>query len=343
MDPLFLLISALFVIFGYGILRSSKVNKILENRYSILIACRNEEENLPRLFKSLDNLTYPQDKYEILIVDDVSSDNSYEMIKSFCSTRSNAHGYHLEKKSKEYLGKKAALKFAAEQAQFEILLFTDADCFPHNNWISSYNKYITDKTGFVVGSYYENNTNSFQRFGNEISAAIYAASVGLGLPFSAAGGNMAVRKAAFLQVGGYEKIKNNLAGDDKQLLNLIRKTDWQVRYNPELLISTDVNETDSQQKNKRKYGKFLMSSPLYQIISLLIFAFYLYLPFKIFVVGDLKNLLLYLFSALIFWLANLYKHKFKFIFVDLLYIIIYPYFIIWFSILGITGNWEWKN
>jgi len=343
MDPFVFIFSVFLIILGLGILRNWTVTEVKELSYSIIIACRNEEKNLPRLFDSLSNLNYPKDKFEIIIVDDASSDNSSQMIKSFCEEQINTSSFELNEKSKEYLGKKAALKLAVEKAKFEILLFTDADCFPKKDWINSYNNYFTDRTGFVVGSYEEINAGYFRRFCNQLSSAIYACTIGLGFPFSAAGGNMAVRKKVFEQVNGYETIKQHIAGDDKQLLNLIKDTSWEIRYNPEVLVSTEADLTNSHHRDKRKYGKFEMSSPLFKVFTLLIFLFYLYLPFRIILMQEWLNFFSYYLGGILFWSANLIKHNFKFKPLDLIFIVIYPYYIIYYSILGLSGNWKWKN
>jgi len=343
MDIIVFFFSVFLILLGLGILRSWKTQENKELNYSIVIACRNEEQNLPKLFDSLTNLDYPIEKYEIIIVDDASTDNSLQLISTFCDRQTNARFFQIKEKSKEYLGKKAALKLATENAKFEILLFTDADCFPKPNWISSYNSYFSEKIGFIVGSYEIIDASSFQRFSNQISSAIYACTIGLGIPFSAAGGNLAVRKDAFIEVGGYEKIKQNIAGDDKQLLNLIKKTSWEIGYNPEVLVSTNINSTDTHHRDKRKYGKFRMSSTLFQIFSILILLFYLYLPYKIFIIREWQSFLSYFLGALLFWIANIIKHKFKFAPIDIIFIVIYPYYLIYYSILGLLGNWEWKN
>ncbi len=343
MDPFVLTFSLFLIILGMGILRSWKTTEFKELNYSIVIACRNEEKHLPKLFNSLRNLDYPNEKFEIIIVDDASSDNSSNLIKAFCKKQSNASSFHLKEKSKEYLGKKAALKLATKNAKFEILLFTDADCFPQRDWISSYNKYFTNKTGFVAGSYKESNVGGFRRFRNQMSSAIFASTIGLGFPFSAAGGNMAVRKESFDEVDGYEKIKQNIAGDDKQLLNLIKRTSWKIKYNPEVLVSTEVDILNSHHRNKRKYGKFGISSPLFQLFSILIFCFYLYLPYKIFFMKEWQCFLSCYLGAILFWFANIFKHKYNFTPIDLFFIVIYPYYLIFYSILGLSGNWKWKN
>lgn len=281
MVAIFLIVCLFFILLGIGILKNWKVSNPEQNTFSILIACRNEEKNLPRLFDHLKRINYPSDKFEVIIVDDASSDNSAQLITDFTDEKENFHSILLKEKSNEYKGKKAALKAAAENAKFDFLLFTDADCFPEPEWISSYNKYISEKTGFVIGSYKEINVSRFRKFCNQISSAIYASTTGLRFPFSAAGGNMAVRKKTFQQVGGYQKIKHNLAGDDKQLLTLIKKTGCEIRYNPEILVSTTGDHSNSHHKNRRKYGKFSMSSAYYKSISILLFLFFVYLPINI--------------------------------------------------------------
>ncbi|MCK4694773.1 MAG: glycosyltransferase, partial [Candidatus Cloacimonetes bacterium] len=233
MDLIVLIFSLFFLVLGCGILRNWKVKKPKELTYSILIACRNEEKNLPELFNSLNKLEYPKDKFEIIIVDDASTDNSLELIKEFCKININTKYFHLSEKHSDYKGKKAALKLAAENSKYEIFLFTDADCSVKLEWLKSYNNYISENIGMVVGNYSETKINPLRKFSNQISSAIYASTIGLGIPFSAAGGNLAVKKAVFDEIGGYEKIKHYQSGDDKLLLQLIHKAGWKIAYNHE--------------------------------------------------------------------------------------------------------------
>lgn len=345
MDIFILVFSLFLMILGLGILRNWKVKSPEENTYSILIACRNEESNLPELFQSLRKIDYPNDKFEIIIVDDASDDDSFRLISKFCSDSENAKCFRLEKKDLEYFGKKAALKKAADNAIYDFLLFTDADCFPQPDWLKSYNKFISDRTGMVVGNYKEKKASSFRIFCNRISFAIYAGTIGLNCPFSASGGNMTVRKQAFLEVGGYDRIKHYIAGDDKLLLNLIKTTNWQISYNPESVVQTKAvsDKISSRHQQKRRYGKFGMSSFGFKIISLLILLIYLYIPVRFFVFKDWESVLVYFFGALIFWIMNLAKHKFRFRMIDLIFILIYPYYLIIYSLLGTFSTWNWKN
>ncbi|RLC49394.1 MAG: hypothetical protein DRZ79_06085, partial [Candidatus Cloacimonadota bacterium] len=172
-----------FLLLAVGILRNGKVANLLENTFSIIIACRNEEKNLPFLFSALQKIDYPPEKYEIILVDDASSDNSLSLIKKFCETSENAYFIHLPIKDEEFKGKKAALQKAAEKAKYDFLLFTDADCIVPENWLKTYNNYIDSEVGMVVGYYKNADDSHFRIFLQLMTAAIFAASVGLGFPF----------------------------------------------------------------------------------------------------------------------------------------------------------------
>ncbi len=342
---IFVLIVCLFLfILSLSILN----NKILKNpqkrKYSVLIACRNEEQNLPLLFNSLQKIDYPHDLFEIIIVDDASSDKSLSLIKAFCLHRSNCSYYHLPKKNKEYKGKKAALKIAVEKARFDNFLFTDADCVVSSEWISHYNNFLSDKTGVVYGYVIEKNPQFIKSMLNLITAGIYSSTAGLGIPFTASGGNMAVSKSAFLDVGGYEKIKNHISGDDKLLINLIRNRKWKISFNIWNDIQTQPLKTKREQLNqiKRRYGKFFMSPWFFQIISIFIMLFYLYLPVAI-ILNSIINLYIYLAVSTFFYLLLIMKLQLRFDIRVFLCLPLIPYLLIYYSILGIFIKWDWKK
>ena len=65
---------------------SKKFPKVEENDLpdvSVIVAARNEEENILRCLKSLDKLEYPEDKLQIILVDDRSNDNTGNIIDNF--------------------------------------------------------------------------------------------------------------------------------------------------------------------------------------------------------------------------------------------------------------------
>ena len=338
-----LVFSCFLVILTLGLLRSFKIKNPHKLKYSIMIACRNEEHNLPILLSALQKLDYPNNLYEIIFVDDASTDNSLSFIKIFCTKRPYTSYYHLKTKDEEYKGKKGALKKAIQHAKYDIFLITDADCTPPPNWIESFNNFFSEKTGMVVGFSPDIKTSLFKYFTQIVSATIYSSTIGLGIPFSCAGSNMAIRRSVFDKISGFEKVKHYRAGVDKMLINLVRNHGFQIAYNPLVKVPSIAHIEKNFNQQKRRYGKFALSSTFYKIISIVIFLYYLYLPYAVFVRQELLSFGIYYLCSLLFLLISIIKHKEKFCLPYLFYIFIYPYYLIFFSIWGIFGNWQWKK
>ncbi len=345
MDIFVLLFSFFLILLAIGINKNWKVKSPLDHNYSIIIPCRDESENLPSLFKALDRISYPENRFEIILVNDASQDDSLSLIQKFCSERKNASYLSLTEKNRLYKGKKAALQSASKIAKFEFLLFLDADCFPQKNILQSYDTHITENRGLIVGNYRKSSFLSFEHFIDLMTAAINSATIGLGIPFSASGGNLLLRKKTFEEIGGYEKVKNQVAGDDKLLLKLVNETKWKIAYNADQIVETK-NTKDKKHRHeqkKRKFGKLGMSSTFFKFLSFLILLFYLYFPFRLLTNFVWKEFLLYYASALVFWLINLQKHKAHLYLVDFWFLLVYPYYLIVYSVWGMFGKWHWKR
>lgn len=345
MDLIIIIFSTLIIGLSLFMLRREKFGITKMQEYSILIACRNEAKQLPYLFVALDRLDYPKNKYEIIIVDDASHDRSPILLENYAANSTNTTVFYLKNKDSLYKGKKAALKLAAEHAKFDIFLMTDADCQPYPNWLKSINNFITPKIGMVIGNYHELNSPRLREFADKLTASFYGISVAAGLPYSCSGMNLLIRKEAFMDVGGYEKIKHYLAGDDKHLLNLIRQTKWKIVYNPEkIMASTSENDLKSNHNQRlRKYGKFASSRNSIKMISILFGLLYLYLPYTVIFRHDYLSLIFYFIALLFFWIINMYKHQIRFKIVDYLILLFYPYFLMFYIIAGMMSKWEWKG
>jgi len=342
MDPIITFAAIIILILATGILKDWRNSAPPHYSYSLVIACRDEEDNLPTLFKSLQEIEYPISDYEIIIIDHASRDNSLELIKKFCNSKTNRQYLHLNDKDNEYKGKKYALQKGVEIAQYEIVLFTDADCLPPADWLEEMNYYLSENTGMIVGYSPEKNKSDFRNFSQLMTASVYCSTIGLGLPFSSNGRNLAVRKSVFKQVAGFNKIKVHPCGEDKQLLQLIDKTKYKIAYNARNKVYTKPNTKDYLNQQKRRYGQFGISSPFYKFASLLIFLFYVYLPLRLILGANFINFFLYFIPFMIFWAFSLQKHREKFRLKHILYLLIYPYYLIFFSLYGMISKWEWK-
>lgn len=189
-------------------------------KLSLVIALKNEALNLPNLFQSIDQLNFNKDNLEIIFVDDNSSDDSYELIKSFIKEKNNC--VLLKADQKKYAGKKGALQAGIEAAKNNFIVITDADCQPEPEWLNEIASALNYGYDFIFGiapllsgkslvkkiSAYESLKNNF----------LTIAAVGLNIPYSAAARSFAFRKKSFERIGGYANTTETLSGDDDLLL-----------------------------------------------------------------------------------------------------------------------------
>lgn len=98
---------------------------------SVIIASRNEEEKLPALLESISRQDYPEKSFEVIIVDDNSSDGSfekrYDCIKPL--------GLRVLKNKGR--GKKEAIRTGILAARGRLIITTDADCTMGKGWIKT--------------------------------------------------------------------------------------------------------------------------------------------------------------------------------------------------------------
>jgi len=220
--------------------------RINEEEYpsaTVIVAARNEEENILRCLESLDKIIYPIEKLEIIIVDDNSTDQTGEIIDTFISGKPKFKKIKAKKEIGKLKGKTNALANAIEIAEGEIILTTDADCAVSPTWVSTTASYYAPDVAIVDG--YTTQTAGGFFSGMQAIDFIYLQTVGAGtinlqMPISCIGNNMSYRKKAYLEVGGYEKIPFSVT-EDFQLLNAIndlKKYKIIFPINPDALVTS---------------------------------------------------------------------------------------------------------
>ena len=204
---------------------------------SVIVAAHNEEENIGLCLNSLLRQTYPHELYEIIVIDDRSSDGTWEIVQKFQERHSKVSALRIDRSPEKMAPKKFALSRGIASARGEIILTTDADTLPESPWIENMIRHFEPQVGMVAGfsplDLAEKNS-FFSRFialDSLSLAAVAAGSVGLGNPLTCNGRNLGYRKKAFDEVGGFREIARFISGDDDLLLHLIKEeTDWEIRY-----------------------------------------------------------------------------------------------------------------
>jgi len=195
---------------------------------SVIIAMRNEKENLSRLLDGLRDQDYPADRMEVIVSDDYSGDGSAAVAEEYGSLHPGFPLMVLHAATYDAPGKKPALCRAVDRARGEILLFTDADTGRRPGWISAMTAGLSDpvvKT--VLGPvHFSDGKNALQRM-QEIEflgvMGVTAGSASLGRPVMANGANLACRRSAWRECGPAGRDLRYPSGDDQFLVMSVRK------------------------------------------------------------------------------------------------------------------------
>ncbi len=206
---------------------------------SVIIAARNEARNLPQLLTCLMSQSYPADKYEVIIADDASTDDTAKIIKDYQNNFPGLVYHQVTDRDKVISYKKNALIQAINLSKNEYILLTDGDCLVTPNWINSMVNSFEKGADFIVGLSTTwvkdwNKTAFVQKYEYFDCLQLFGAAAGAICAkkyFSCSGQNLAYRKSDYREVGGLEKIKHLLSGDDVNLMQLFRKSGKKIVFN----------------------------------------------------------------------------------------------------------------
>ena len=213
---------------------------------SVIIPARNEAENIGLLLQSLKAQSYPAHLFEIIVVDDHSTDLTVDIARSFAGVRlvqftigpSNSY-------------KKMALDAGVRFATGELIVTTDADCHCHTDWLSTLAAlYEKDKPVFIAAPVSIDRSGSlvglFQDFDFAILQGITGGSVHRQFHFMCNGANLAYTRQAFESVNGFSGIDDIASGDDMLLMHKIWKQfPGRISYlkSKEAIVSTQPMRT----------------------------------------------------------------------------------------------------
>ena len=216
-----------------------EVTKNPQTFVSVIIACRNEQENLPHLLKCIADQNYPENLFEAIIVNDGSEDKTLEIATEF---KMISNILVVNNKGK---GKKQALRTGINSARGDLIITTDADCTMGKNWIRT------------IGAYYEMNRNDMIICPVQIESAPYffgklqdleymslqgitAGSVLSGNPTMCNGANLAYTREAYLSHSDNLHDEIN-SGDDIFLLHSLKeKNQSKISWleSPDAIVTT---------------------------------------------------------------------------------------------------------
>lgn len=251
-----LLYSARAILFYIGAYLERKSSNIKDENLqlpyiSVVVPARNEENNIEKCINSLLKSNYPTDLFEIIIVNDRSEDKTQNIVENLSQKNKNIKLINVTqtREHKNLKGKAGALDIGIRAATAEYVLMTDADCIVNKNWMKNIAlTFIQNNSDFIASYTLIRKSQSIFEHLQEIEWLFMhtMASGGLGLnqPLGCFGNNTAIKKDAYLKVGGYENINFSVT-EDLALLQTLTKNNFKANYicNPKATVKTEPVQT----------------------------------------------------------------------------------------------------
>jgi len=222
---------------------------------SVVIAARNEEKNISCLLKDLINQSIDKKKFEVIISNDRSTDKTKDIIDQYSEKYSFIKTIHIDALH-DMTPKKFALTKAIDKSIGKIIIATDADCRVPMDWVKNMAT-LVENTGKVVIGYSKIESseiilNDFQKID---FLGIMAANGGLlthGIVCSGSGQNLAYKKEDFYKINGFEKVKDQISGDDMYIVQQISSIKGAVfNYSPKSFVTTRSKKSIKGYLNQR--------------------------------------------------------------------------------------------
>ncbi|MBZ0201226.1 MAG: glycosyltransferase, partial [Ignavibacteriaceae bacterium] len=203
-------------------------------------------KNIKEIINSLQSIKYSDKNFEVIFIDDSSTDNTYSIIENEIKGLNNFS--LLTSSNKTLPAKKGALQLGIEKAKHPFIMITDADCNIKPDWLKIFSQKFSIGYDFVFGIAPLINKGSFtgelSSFENLKSSMLSFSSAALNLPYSATARNFGFNKKSFNLISGYKNTKETLGGDDDLLLREAIKYKMKIGWvtNKEAFVFSKTKE-----------------------------------------------------------------------------------------------------
>jgi len=249
---------------------------------SVVIAVRNEERSIGACLESLFRQSYPREMYEVIIVDDGSTDTTAAVVSDFARRHTQLHLISRSNDTPDRRGKSAALAEGIGRSTGDVILTTDADCTVPVRWIELMTDHLQNGTVFVAGPVAEQPTGSVLtnveqlEFLGLITTA--AGLIGAGRPINCNGANLGYRKSAFYAAGGFGEQEHS--NDDESLMNrIVHRNIGTVGFAPEWESTVLTHSANTPSSFLRQRLRWAGKRNHYEDPSILVSLVLLYLFF----------------------------------------------------------------
>lgn len=230
---------------------------------SVIVYANNESELLAANLPAFLEQNYPE--FEVIVVNDGSSDESEEVLSDFEKRYSNLYHTFLAEGARNLSRRKLSLTLGIKAARYDIVLLTNANCRPaSSDWIKNMARNFTDKTQLVMGyTRFEKRKGLGERF---IAFDLLLRSLrifGYALaskPYTGDGTNLAYRKSLFFEHKGFARYMHLHVGDDDLFINQVAtRRNTKVELSEQATIIADYEHNGEGWRYLKRNNAFTAS------------------------------------------------------------------------------------
>ncbi len=258
---------------------SSKKNQVLSESLppvSVIIAARNEEDNLYQNLPKILDQDYPE--FEVIVVNHQSIDDSKHILQAYQKQYANLKIIDIERNTHLKNGKKLPITMGVKGAKYPHFIFTDADCQPASkNWLRLMAGKFSDKKQLILGYGPYRKTKGFLnfliRFDTAQIAVNYLSYACSKIPYMGVGRNMGYTRELFDSVRGFKSHYSIQSGDDDLFVrDSAKKNNFAIQFTSESHTYSDA-ETTWKKWFEQKQRHFT-TAPSYKVFHKLLLGTY---------------------------------------------------------------------
>ena len=338
-------------------------NAALTDFITVIIPVRNEEKGIFELLSDLSQQTYPAGQFEVLVMDDGSTDATASIVLK-CSKEFNIKIRLISLPDHPTTSpKKRAIETAIAQAQGNLIVTTDGDCRVGKGWlqafavchVSSNAKLMSGPVTFLEERFLTDHLQTVE-FSSLIGSG--ASAIAAGYPSLCNGANLAYEKEIFNEVGGYDGVRHIASGDDEFLMHKIAdKYPDGIRFlkSREAIVRTQAHQ-DWQiffRQRKRwasKWKHYQSKTPLALALYVFFCNLSLIVSAMLFFTGNLSSIsfiILVMLKCIPEWIflgnvLNFLGKRRSIPYIPLTQIT-YPFYVCFFGLAAQKPEYEWKG
>ena len=205
-------------------------------RYSIVVCTYNGEKTIEDCVQSLLLQNIPQEEYEVIVVNDGSTDNVERVVRKFIRDRKNVRLISCASNR----GLSAARNLGWEEAKGDFVFYIDDDAVADEDWVmkvaEEYRQHVAGVGGYCR-PYSVNQFSLYEQARTFLTYGAHAEKVD-----GAGGANMSFRKQILSEIGGFDPRFTNVA-DDADINRRLTTLGYTLKVVPSITVRHRGPET----------------------------------------------------------------------------------------------------